>query len=286
MAERKPSKKRAKKAASKKRHVLEKRAEHFGREVETLGKRLERKGDEWDTWFHRTFGPVGPIISSIFGIVILGLLVWILGIVNIPIGSSFLGRMESFLFNNMGLFFMIFLFFSFTSYLSRAYPRAYFPFSPITLAAGITIAFWLASEAISIANLSMGIIFISSTVVFIQANLAGLFAFFLILAYITFAIRVALMDSHEFKEAIMEKQKTMSRKAPRPSKGGPKRLYRSGRDKILGGVCGGIGEYLGVDPVIIRLIWVISFLAWGSGLIAYIIAWIIIPRNPRHRWED
>ena len=64
-----------------------------------------------------------------------------------------------------------------------------------------------------------------------------------------------------------------------------KRLYRSGKNKILGGVCGGIAEYFGVDPVLIRLLWVIITLAWGSGILLYIIAWIIIPRNPKHKWK-
>ncbi|NIO45128.1 MAG: PspC domain-containing protein [Candidatus Aenigmarchaeota archaeon] len=63
------------------------------------------------------------------------------------------------------------------------------------------------------------------------------------------------------------------------------RLYRSGKEKILGGVCGGIGEYLDVDPVIIRLLWIIGSFAWGFGILAYIIAWIIIPRNPNHKWN-
>lgn len=56
-----------------------------------------------------------------------------------------------------------------------------------------------------------------------------------------------------------------------------KRLYRSSTNKVLGGVCGGIAEYLEVDPVVIRLIWVIFSLMWGIGIIAYILAWIIIP---------
>lgn len=56
-----------------------------------------------------------------------------------------------------------------------------------------------------------------------------------------------------------------------------KRLHRSQKDKILGGVCGGIGEYFGIDPVIIRLLWVILFLIGGWGALAYLIAWIIIP---------
>ena len=65
-----------------------------------------------------------------------------------------------------------------------------------------------------------------------------------------------------------------------------KRLLRNGNNMIICGVCGGIAEYIGVDPVIIRLIWIIASLAWGAGVIAYIIAWIIMPRNPKHRWED
>ena len=58
-----------------------------------------------------------------------------------------------------------------------------------------------------------------------------------------------------------------------------KKLYLSETNKKLGGVCGGIGEYLGIDPTIIRLAWVIFALAGGSGLLAYIIAWMIIPKR-------
>ena len=63
-----------------------------------------------------------------------------------------------------------------------------------------------------------------------------------------------------------------------------KRLYRSGRDRILGGVCGGIAEYLNVDPTVIRILWILFTLAYGAGLIAYLIAWMIVPRNPKHKW--
>ena len=63
-----------------------------------------------------------------------------------------------------------------------------------------------------------------------------------------------------------------------------KRVYRSGKDRILGGVCGGIGDYFGVDPVIIRLFWILLTLAYGIGILFYIIAWFIIPRNPKHKW--
>lgn len=62
-----------------------------------------------------------------------------------------------------------------------------------------------------------------------------------------------------------------------------KRLYRSGKDKILGGVAGGMAEYFNIDPVIMRLLWVLFILLFGAGILFYIIAWIIIPKNPKHK---
>jgi phage shock protein C len=59
-----------------------------------------------------------------------------------------------------------------------------------------------------------------------------------------------------------------------------KRLYRSRNERILGGVCGGMGKYFNVDPVIARLIWAVLFFFGGIGLLAYIIAWIIVPEEP------
>lgn len=59
-----------------------------------------------------------------------------------------------------------------------------------------------------------------------------------------------------------------------------KRLYRSSKDRMLGGVCAGIADYFSVDPTIVRLLWVfITLASWGAGLILYIIAWVIIPEK-------
>lgn len=57
-----------------------------------------------------------------------------------------------------------------------------------------------------------------------------------------------------------------------------KRLYRSSRDRMLLGVCGGIGEYLEVDPTIIRLIWALLACS-GTGIVVYLVAAIIIPQQ-------
>lgn len=58
-----------------------------------------------------------------------------------------------------------------------------------------------------------------------------------------------------------------------------KKLYRSKKDRIIAGVCGGIAEYAKVDPTVVRLIWALSVLLGGFGILAYLIAWIIIPEN-------
>lgn len=59
-----------------------------------------------------------------------------------------------------------------------------------------------------------------------------------------------------------------------------KRLYKSDSNKMLAGVCGGIANYFDIDPTLVRLAWVVFCALGGSGVLAYIIAAIIIPRDP------
>lgn len=56
-----------------------------------------------------------------------------------------------------------------------------------------------------------------------------------------------------------------------------KKLTRDTRNKMLGGVCSGIGNYFGVDPTIVRVVWVLLALGAGFGVLAYIICWLVIP---------
>ena len=57
------------------------------------------------------------------------------------------------------------------------------------------------------------------------------------------------------------------------------RLYRSTTDKVIGGVCGGLGNYLNIDPVIVRILFVLLAVFGGSGVLVYIILWIVIPEQ-------
>ena len=56
-----------------------------------------------------------------------------------------------------------------------------------------------------------------------------------------------------------------------------KRLVKSSKDRVITGVCGGVGEYLGIDPVIVRLVMVVLFFMAGTGLLAYLVAAFIMP---------
>ncbi len=62
-----------------------------------------------------------------------------------------------------------------------------------------------------------------------------------------------------------------------------KRLYRSSTDSRLAGVCGGLGQYLNFDPVVVRLLWIAITCVTGvlPGLLAYAAAWIVVPLEPQ-----
>lgn len=61
-----------------------------------------------------------------------------------------------------------------------------------------------------------------------------------------------------------------------------KKLYRSSTDKMLAGVCGGLGEYFAVDSTVIRLVWalVVVFTGFVPGILVYIVAAVVMPEKP------
>ena len=59
-----------------------------------------------------------------------------------------------------------------------------------------------------------------------------------------------------------------------------KRLYRNKQDKMIAGVCSGLGDYFDIDPTVVRLAWVVFAFFAGGGIIAYLIGMIIIPYGP------
>lgn len=57
------------------------------------------------------------------------------------------------------------------------------------------------------------------------------------------------------------------------------RIHKSSRDKKICGVCGGIAEWLGVDPTIIRIVWTVLACGWGTGILLYFICAVVLPEE-------
>ena len=69
--------------------------------------------------------------------------------------------------------------------------------------------------------------------------------------------------------------------APAPAAAPPaKRLMRSSRDKKIGGVCAGLADYFDLDPTIVRVVWLLAIFFAGTGFLAYVILWIVLPLAP------
>ncbi len=65
--------------------------------------------------------------------------------------------------------------------------------------------------------------------------------------------------------------------------GESRRFYKSRKDRIFDGVCGGLAEYLGIDSLLVRVLWFLSIFVNGLGVIAYFLAMIFVPENPAHK---
>jgi phage shock protein C len=62
--------------------------------------------------------------------------------------------------------------------------------------------------------------------------------------------------------------------------GGPKKLMRSSTDKKLGGVCAGLAEYFDMDVTLVRVLWLLVVLCGGTGILLYVILWLVLPLAP------
>lgn len=76
-----------------------------------------------------------------------------------------------------------------------------------------------------------------------------------------------------------------NRQTERPASSGvgydsSKRLYRSRKNQVIGGVAAGVAEYFDIDPTIVRIAWALLGMYWGTGVLVYLICWLVIPLNP------
>ena len=297
-------KKRARKKASKAKKPDEKsfddKMEDFGNEMERLGKKfgkeMEKAGKEfgkrmdeedWEQHFKAKMvceckpagaGLAGPLAGAVIGLVFLVILIEVLNFIVFKTGIFFFAGLSAFLHGNIGFLFIAGVFFGYAGHLERRWPRAFKPFSPAVKAAGLAFAVWILANIVQIINEPIQNMELALITRFAMENLLLGFVLFAAIGYIVLLAGLAWGKKTEGSEKMVTEK-------PAARQPKSKRLYRSGRDKILGGVCGGIAEYFSIDPVIVRLLWIAFSLAGGSGILCYIIAWIIIPRNPDHKWD-
>ncbi|MBR9689581.1 MAG: PspC domain-containing protein [Candidatus Altiarchaeota archaeon] len=127
-----------------------------------------------------------------------------------------------------------------------------------------------------IASVDIGNVIFSDILELLNLGLWKIFLGIAFIGYLLALIKLIFHGSHHIAKNV--------KKGIRKTKTTANRLYRSGKDRFLGGVCGGIAEFFDADSTIIRMLWIGFSIVWMIGIPAYLIAWIIIPRNPKHKW--
>ncbi len=261
---------------------LEQRVSDFTEEIEKLGKKVDMKGKAIDSWYYRTFGIVGPLISSLIGLIVLGIFIWIFTFFGPRLDSAVFRNIGRFLLHNLLIFFGLSLLVSYTNYGNKKYPHHFKWISPVTTAVGITAGLWIAFSIFDILSAGMDLPLLSWMSSFVISHVFLIFVVILLFGYLLLLLIVLTRSA---VKTVTESPKKPAEPAEQKTTG-VKRLYRSGNEKIIGGVCGGIAEYVEIDPVVIRLIWIVGvFVTISTAILLYFIFWVIIPRNPRHSWD-
>ena len=227
-------------------------------------------------WSDATLGVAGPLIWSLLGILVLLLAIGLF----LAVGEqgSALEKVGDFLLGNIWLLLALSLLLSYASYASRNYPLFRW-LSPLSTAAALVFALWIAVEVMIIISVDQNIEVLSDIGEIFRGLLAFVFVVVLVVGYI-FLVMTASRSVGP--EEISPRGNGFRQTASRRSR----RLYRSSENRMLGGVCGGIAEYIGTDPTLIRILWIIGLLlSLGLAILAYLICWIIIPRDPYRRWD-
>ena len=266
---------------------LERNMDHFGEEVEQIGKKIEDSfkttGKQVETWYDKTFGIFGPVLSALIAFVILYIVI---------IMISFFGQtrpwileIKNFLEPLLLIFLIVFLLSSFSNYFSKKI-RPFRLLSPIIGAIVFMVWFWVGINILAIVATQFNLELIQTFTSFFEALIFPLALLILLIGYV--GVITSMKQEHDIPSASKKEEQSKQASSTNQSveqQQSYKRLYRSGKDRILGGVLGGLAEYLNVDPTIIRILYVLLlFSSIGFIVLAYIVAWIIIPRNPQHQW--
>jgi phage shock protein C len=228
------------------------------------------------SWYDYTFGWMGPLISSLLGFIVLVFIIKMLQYFGGEISGMI--QLSTFLEQYL-LFLLIFMLFtSYTSYIARRYP--FFRWlSPLVSAIGFLIWFWVCIQILFILSTALDIALLGDIASIFQLLLIPIAILILLVGYV--GLMFSTSQSASVQRAGSPVRPPPTRHEPPSSRTSYQRLYRSRKDKILGGVCGGLAAYFNIDPVLIRLVFIVGLLvSLGTMIIVYCILWFVIPQNP------
>jgi phage shock protein C len=266
------------------RSTFNENMDHFEEEIEDFGKKIESSfenvGKRIETWYDKTFGIFGPVLSAIIALVILFIVINALSF----FGSSrpWMQEISGFLESLVLLFLVIFLLSSYSEYFTRKLTPFRF-ISPIIGAIIFIVWFWVAINILTIIATAFELSMVQSISDLFEALIFPLAILILLIGYI--GVITSTKKDAQSNPIPHQKGHSKSLEHETMDTEGYKRLYRSGKDQLVGGVLGGLAEYLKVDPTIIRVLYILLlFASFGFMILAYLIGWMLIPRNPNHKW--
>lgn len=275
--------------SSSSKSEFEQNMDHFGQEVEQIGKKIEssfeKTGKNIETWYDEKFGLFGPVLSALIAFVIFYI------VINV---FSFFGENRPWLLDISSLlesllivFLIVFFLSSFSHYLSKKIKPFRFV-SPLIGAIVFMVWFWVAVRILAIIATQFDLALVQTFSDLFELLIFPLAILILLLGYIG-VITSSSKPSRAYDQNKDQSDKTRKTEhvdqKQTENQEEYKRLYRSGKDRMLGGVLGGLAEYLNVDPTILRILYVLLlFASVGFIILAYFVGWILIPRNPYHQW--
>lgn len=272
----------AKLGPSNSKSTFEENMDHFEEEIENFGKKIEssfeKKGKQLETWYDKTFGIFGPVLSALIAFVIFFIFLNVLSFFEI----SWMQEIRGFLEPLLLLFLAVFLLSSYSQYLTKKIKPFRF-ISPIIGAIIFIVWFWVAINILSILSMTFDLAMVQKFTDLFEALIFPIAILILLVGYLGVILSTKQTDvpkndnNHQINGQLSSQQKRENNEY--------KRLYRSGKDQLVGGVLGGLAEYLKVDPTIIRVLYILLlFASFGFMVLAYLIGWMLIPRNPNHHW--
>jgi phage shock protein PspC (stress-responsive transcriptional regulator) len=246
----------------------EQRLRNFTNEIEQIVRRTGSKEASPDSGPRKGLGFFGPLVYALVLIVAVA----IIGLIfeEVSHHGSFVHDLGSFLVSNLYYFFLATLLFGYMIQLTPQNPRGIEMLRPLATATAVAFSLWLA----------FGVFDILGRVYEIDA-LGSLADLVLIILPIIFILLLVIGYALVLSRGLERRAKQKVPYGPTP----PRDLYRSGKERFLGGVGGGIAEYADTDPRVIR-VFLIIFTAATLGIFAlmYLVLWMLLPRDPHDQW--